>query len=82
MTTTAIGTLIRTARAEAGISQAKVAKVFGYTSATNVSSWERGVTTPPEHTFKKLCKTLDITPTEMRKALVKTYETKITKLLN
>lgn len=46
--------LLKDARAEAGYTQKQIADKFGYDSAQFVSNWERGVSSPPLKTLKKL----------------------------
>lgn len=49
-----LGDYLRGQRINAGLSQAKLAKKLGYTSAQFVSNWERRISTPPLCTLKKL----------------------------
>jgi transcriptional regulator with XRE-family HTH domain len=46
---------LREKRLASGQSQGVVAKKLGYTSAQFVSNWERGLSSPPVHTLRKLC---------------------------
>lgn len=54
---------IKTKRLEAGLSQKDVSDHFGYSTPQFISNWERGISTPPMKTLKKLAQ-LYKTPAE------------------
>lgn len=49
-----VAVFLRDARVKAGYSQKQVADLLGYRSAQFVSNWERGLTTPPGRTLRRL----------------------------
>ncbi len=49
-----LAVFLRTARVKAGLSQKQVSDLLGYRSAQFVSNWERGLTTPPGRTLRRL----------------------------
>lgn len=53
---------LRQKRIESGHSQMDVAKKLGYTSPQFVSNWERGLSSPPIHTLRKLTEFYKIPP--------------------
>lgn len=64
-----LGVVLKKNREESGLSQADVAKKFGYTTAQFVSNWERGLVVPPLSTLKKLCKLYDFPEHKIQKKL-------------
>lgn len=46
---------LKTARSLAGLSQKEVSTILGYKSSQFVSNWERGLSSPPVQTLKRLC---------------------------
>jgi transcriptional regulator with XRE-family HTH domain len=46
---------LKSARTQAGLSQKEVAAVLGYKSSQFVSNWERGLSSPPIGTLRRLC---------------------------
>lgn len=46
---------LKTARTRAGLSQKEVAVALGYKSSQFVSNWERGISSPPIRTLRRLC---------------------------
>ena len=46
--------ILKHTRESAGLSQRQVADALGYQSAQFISNWERGVSTPPIKTLKRL----------------------------
>ncbi len=46
---------LKKARMNAGLSQKEVAATLGYKSSQFVSNWERGLSSPPISTLRKLC---------------------------
>lgn len=51
---------IKDLRIAAGLSQAEVADVLGYSTPQFISNWERGVSLPPYSSCKKLSKLLNV----------------------
>lgn len=47
---------LKTKREATKLSQKQVSEALGYSSAQFISNWERGESTPPIHTIKKLSK--------------------------
>lgn len=48
--------LLKNARVKAGLSQKEVSAVLGYKSSQFVSNWERGLSSPPIGTLRRLCR--------------------------
>jgi transcriptional regulator with XRE-family HTH domain len=46
---------LKKARTNAGLSQKEVAAILGYKSSQFVSNWERGLSSPPVSTLRRLC---------------------------
>jgi len=55
-----IGTYLRASREQAGLTQAELAKVLGYSTAQFVSNWERGISLPPLDVLPVVAKALAI----------------------
>lgn len=51
-----VSNYLKSKRETAKLSQKQVAEELGYSSPQFVSNWERGQSTPPIHTIKKLSK--------------------------
>lgn len=51
-----LANLLKNARMNAGLSQKEVAVVLGYKSSQFVSNWERGLSSPPMATLRRLCR--------------------------
>ena len=49
-----LGTILKEKREAAGLSQLDVSKSLGYTTPQFISNWERGISTPPVKTIKKI----------------------------
>jgi transcriptional regulator with XRE-family HTH domain len=47
---------LKNARTSAGLSQKEVAAYLGYKSSQFVSNWERGLSSPPIGTLRRLCR--------------------------
>lgn len=56
---------LKTARTRAGLSQKEVASVLGYKSSQFVSNWERGLSSPPITTLRRLCQLYKTSETEV-----------------
>lgn len=52
-------------RNHVGLSQKDVADKLGYSSAQFISNWERGLSSPPMHTLKKLAEMYNVNVDEM-----------------
>jgi len=65
-------------RVYSGLSQMDVAKKLGYTSAQFVSNWERGLSSPPIHTLRKLSELYQIPPDVLFDITLKTMITQVT----
>lgn len=72
---------LREKRTESGLSQMGVAKTLGYTSAQFVSNWERGLSSPPISTLRKLCEIYHIPPDVLFDITLKTMINQVTKEL-
>lgn len=64
-----LGKYLRHQRIERGFSQSEVAKKLGYSTAQFISNWERGMSSPPVKTLRKLAQLYQISPAEMFKVL-------------
>jgi transcriptional regulator with XRE-family HTH domain len=60
-----LGKFLKAHRVELGLSQWDVAKGLGYETAQYVSNWERGVSTPPLKTVRKLGEILNLRADEL-----------------
>ena len=76
-TVSSLSVFLREKRMRAGLSQAKVARVLGYTTAQFVSNWERGLSEPPLETFRTLAKLYSIPMDEMFEAVLKSTIQKV-----
>ncbi len=56
---------LKNARNAAGLSQKEVAAVLGYKSSQFVSNWERGLSSPPVSTLRRLCLLYKTSETEV-----------------
>jgi transcriptional regulator with XRE-family HTH domain len=73
---------LRDKRIESGLSQMDVARKLGYTSAQFVSNWERGLSSPPIHTLRKLSELYNIPPDTLFDTTLKTMISQVTKDLH
>ena len=64
-----IGQELKRLRIKSGLKQKDVAKELGYSSAQFVSNWERGVSTPPVKSVKKLASLYKASPEKLFKKL-------------
>ena len=60
-----LGKFLQDARMRAGLSQKDVADDLGYQRAQYVSNWERGLTTPPGRTLRRLADLYQIPAEEL-----------------
>ncbi|MBC7386783.1 MAG: helix-turn-helix domain-containing protein [Cryobacterium sp.] len=60
-----LGDFLRKSRLNVGLSQKEVASVLGYKSSQFVSNWERGLSSPPIATFRRLCELYRTSESEM-----------------
>jgi transcriptional regulator with XRE-family HTH domain len=60
-----LGGFLRQSRVKVGLSQKDVAVELGYKSSQFVSNWERGLSSPPIGTFRRLCSLYQTSETEM-----------------
>jgi transcriptional regulator with XRE-family HTH domain len=56
---------LKKARTSAGLSQKEVAAILGYKSSQFVSNWERGLSSPPVATLRRLCSLYRTSENEM-----------------
>jgi transcriptional regulator with XRE-family HTH domain len=56
---------LKRARTGAGLSQKEVASILGYKSSQFVSNWERGLSSPPVPTLRRLCSLYKTSEEEM-----------------
>jgi transcriptional regulator with XRE-family HTH domain len=56
---------LKKARTNAGLSQKEVAAILGYKSSQFVSNWERGLSSPPVTTLRRLCSLYRTSENEM-----------------
>jgi transcriptional regulator with XRE-family HTH domain len=61
----ALSEFLKEKRTQAGLSQKDVADRLGYSSAQFISNWERGLSSPPMHTLKKLAEMYNVNVDEM-----------------
>jgi len=69
---------LRDKRIDSGYSQMDVAKKLGYTSAQFISNWERGLSSPPIHTLRKLSELYKIPPDALFDITLKTMISQVT----
>lgn len=69
---------LRDKRIESGFSQLDIAKKLGYTSPQFISNWERGLSSPPIHTLRKLTDLYQIPPDILFEVALKTIIQQIT----
>lgn len=62
---------LQQSRINAGLSQKEVSEKLGYTSAQFISNWERGVSTPPPKSAKKLANMYGVSLEEFLDLLLK-----------
>jgi len=65
-----IAKLLRDGRVQSGLTQGEVARKLGYQTAQFVSNWERGMTTPPGKTLRKLVDLYDLSHAIVYEALL------------
>jgi transcriptional regulator with XRE-family HTH domain len=65
-----LNTFLKEARSKAGLSQKDVSDELGYTTAQFVSNWERGLSTPPGRTLRKLAKLYKVGAEELYDVLL------------
>jgi len=56
---------LKRARTSAELSQKEVAAILGYKSSQFVSNWERGLSSPPIGTLRRLCRLYKTNETEV-----------------
>ena len=56
---------LRESRIKAGLSQKDVADRLGYSTAQFISNWERGLSSPPVDTLKRLTEILNAKPKDL-----------------
>ncbi len=61
----ALSDFLKEKRTQVGLSQKDVADKLGYSSAQFISNWERGLSSPPMHTLKKLAEMYNVNVDEM-----------------
>lgn len=61
----ALSEFLKEKRTVVGLSQKDVADKLGYSSAQFISNWERGLSSPPMHTLKKLAEMYNVNVDEM-----------------
>jgi transcriptional regulator with XRE-family HTH domain len=61
----ALSEFLKEKRTQASLSQKDVADKLGYSSAQFISNWERGLSSPPMHTLKKLAEMYNVNVDEM-----------------
>ncbi|MGZ3744908.1 MAG: helix-turn-helix domain-containing protein [Pseudobdellovibrionaceae bacterium] len=69
---------LRKKRIESGFSQLNVAKKLGYTSPQFISNWERGLSSPPIPTLRKLTELYQISPDLLFDIALKTMINQVT----
>ncbi|MBO5521066.1 MAG: helix-turn-helix domain-containing protein [Eubacterium sp.] len=73
-----LGTLVKNARTESGVTQAALAKKVKGLTASDISKIERGEKEPDKETLKELAKALGVTQTSLLEAASGTATTKTT----
>ncbi|MBK9322215.1 MAG: helix-turn-helix transcriptional regulator [Bdellovibrionaceae bacterium] len=61
----ALSEFLKEKRTLSGLSQKDVAEKLGYSSAQFISNWERGHSSPPIHTLRKLAELYEVNVDEM-----------------
>ncbi len=61
----ALSEFLKEKRTHSGLSQKEVADKLGYSSAQFISNWERGLSSPPMHTLRKLAEMYSVNVDEM-----------------
>lgn len=61
----ALSEFLKEKRIHSGLSQKDVADRLGYSSAQFISNWERGLSSPPMHTLRKLAEMYSVNVDEM-----------------
>ncbi|WP_413291143.1 helix-turn-helix domain-containing protein [Bdellovibrio sp. HCB337] len=77
-TVSKLSVFLREKRMRADLSQAKVARILGYSTAQFVSNWERGISEPPLETLKVLAKLYSVSVDEMFEVVLKSTIQKVT----
>ncbi len=67
---TAFSRYIKQKRMDADLSQKDVAEKLGYSSPQFISNWERGLSTPPIKTVKKIAELYDVSIEEFSNLLL------------
>lgn len=70
--TVSLSEFLKEKRTHAGLSQKDVAEKLGYSSAQFISNWERGLSSPPMHTLKKLAEMYNVNVDEMFDVILET----------
>jgi transcriptional regulator with XRE-family HTH domain len=65
-----LSSFLKKARIRAGMSQKEVSAFLGYSTPQFISNWERGVSTPPGKTLKKLAKLYKVSAEQLYEALL------------
>ncbi len=60
---------LKKSRTQAGLSQKEVASILGYKSSQFISNWERGLSSPPLATLRRLCSLYKVDETAVFKLI-------------
>lgn len=63
--------LIKKSRIKKNLTQQEVSDNLGYSSAQFVSNWERGLSEPPDHSVRLVCRMLKISKDDLTDARTK-----------
>jgi transcriptional regulator with XRE-family HTH domain len=76
-----LSTLLKTQREKVNVTQAELAKKLGFSTGQFVSNWERGISNPPTHTFKKISKILKLPIDKIIQANVADFRSEVASVL-
>lgn len=66
-----LSTYLGDKRTQAGLTQSEVSNSLGYSTPQFISNWERGISTPPLETIKKLAKMYSVSSDELFELLLR-----------
>lgn len=72
---------LKNRRVQKGLTQSAVAEKLGYTTSQFISNWERGISSPPMKTLKKLSKMYGVSPEEVYEIVLEVSVQEVTSKL-
>lgn len=72
---------LKNRRIQKGLTQSAVAEKLGYTTSQFISNWERGISSPPMKTLKKLSKMYGVSPEEVYEIVLEVSVQEVTSKL-